>query len=201
MGEWDKTQNPDFVLDARGRKEYADPYLDVAVEETIYHPSYVANSRNQHHDIGLLRLARTVTFTDYIQPVCLPETNSFGGTSHSGVTMEVAGWGWTEHNQASDKKLKAPVTVWNFNECKTKYDRSVSLENSQMCAGGQAGVDSCRGDSGGPLLVQQMVNGFPHYFLAGVVSFGTTPCGLQGFPGVYTRVGYYLSWIENTIRP
>lgn len=40
-----------------------------------------------------------------------------------------------------------------------------------------------------------------YYFLAGVVSFGPTPCGLEGWPGVYTRVGNYIDWILQNIMP
>lgn len=51
-----------------------------------------------------------------------------------------------------------------------------------------------QGDSGGPLVtknVSQWVQG-------GVVSFGSG-CGLDGFPGVYTRVSKYESWIKSQI--
>lgn len=44
----------------------------VPVEEQIIHPEFSTSNRNHHHDIALLRLAREITFTDYIQPVCLP---------------------------------------------------------------------------------------------------------------------------------
>lgn len=39
-----------------------------------------------------------------------------------------------------------------------------------------------------------------YYFLAGVVSFGPSPCGQQGWPGVYTRVGAYIDWILEHMR-
>ena len=51
-----------------------------------------------------------------------------------------------------------------------------------------------QGDSGGPLTV--MANG--RFTQVGIVSFGYK-CGDKEFPGVYTKVAPYLSWIaENT---
>lgn len=38
------------------------------------------------------------------------------------------------------------------------------------------------------------------YILVGVVSFGSSVCGTDGTPGVYTYVYEYLSWIvENMV--
>ena len=59
------------------------------------------------------------------------------------------------------------------------------------------GKDSCNGDSGGP-LVHRLGSSDP-WFLVGVVSFGTSTCGAAE-PGVYTRVGGYLDWIENNLE-
>ena len=50
---------------------------------------------------------------------------------------------------------------------------------SMLCAGG-SGVDTCSGDSGGPLADAGR--------LAGIVSWGPDPCGQPGMPGVYTKV-------------
>ena len=64
-----------------------------------------------------------------------------------------------------------------------------------MCAGA-TGFDSCQGDSGGPLVVD--VNGL--WYQAGIVSWGIG-CADAGYPGVYTRVSRYKSWINNVIHP
>lgn len=73
------------------------------------------------------------------------------------------------------------------------------ISDSQLCAGGLSGQDSCKGDSGGPLMGQ--VNVYNNWMALGVVSYGPSPCGTSGWPGVYTRVTAYIDWILSTIRP
>ncbi len=60
------------------------------VSAIIKHPNYDSNSQN--NDIALLRLSSTVTFTEYIKPVCLAsESSTFFNRTLSWVT----GWGDT----------------------------------------------------------------------------------------------------------
>ncbi|XP_028042611.1 phenoloxidase-activating enzyme-like, partial [Bombyx mandarina] len=83
--------------------------------------------------------------------------------------------------------------------CQPAYsvqNRKITLWNKQICAGGVPGKDSCKGDSGGPLMYE---NG-RQYEVVGVVSFGPTPCGLPDIPGVYTKVYEYLDWIRSTVK-
>lgn len=78
----------------------------------------------------------------------------------------------------------------------------VNLGDSQLCAGGEKGKDSCRGDSGGPLMtIFTDKDGEPNWYAVGVVSFGPSPCGMEGWPGVYTRVSKYVSWIVSNLKP
>lgn len=37
-------------------------------------------------------------------------------------------------------------------------------------------------------------------YLAGLVSYGPAKCGSKGWPGIYTRVGAYISWIEACVN-
>lgn len=54
-------------------------------------------------------------------------------------------------------------------------------------------LDTCGGDSGGPLMQIANTQNGPTYFITGIVSFGTDMCGI--FPAVYTRISYYLPFI------
>lgn len=40
----------------------------------------------------------------------------------------------------------------------------------------------------------------PHYFLAGIVSYGPKNCGTKDIPGVYTKPAKYIDWIQSNIR-
>ncbi|XP_067622036.1 serine protease easter-like [Eurosta solidaginis] len=200
LGEWNQETEIDCQIDSRGNSLCAGPHVDVDVEEQICHPIY--NVRTQSNDIALLRLKEKIVFNDFIQPICLPFVTYFQLDNFENATMDIAGWGATEASTSSKTKLKALVRVQNFDQCQSKY-RSyarVTLSDNQICAGGEKSIDTCRGDSGGPLMFPQKYNGLDSYFLVGVVSFGPSPCGQVGFPGVYTRVASFLEWIQNTTR-
>lgn len=70
----------------------------------------------------------------------------------------------------------------------------------QVCAGGVSGVDSCSGDSGGPLKLPGPVGNSFSYVQHGIVSYGPKNCGTPGTPAVYTRVAYYMDWILNQLK-
>ncbi|ALC47792.1 MP1 [Drosophila busckii] len=202
VGEWDTTTNPDCTTERNGKKDCNEPYVDIKVDELIPHPQYPGNSRDQLHDIALLRLRSPVTFSDYARPVCLPSKPEHMNNIFLGRKMIVSGWGRTEYNATSNIKQKAEVDSVPLADCNKRYStQRRTVTNSQICAGGVEGIDSCRGDSGGPLVMEEFEDGHGNYYLTGVVSYGPTPCGLAGWPGVYTLVSAYIDWIESTIKP
>lgn len=175
----------------------ADDPVTVGVEEQIAHEEYRPLSRDQRYDIALLRLSRNVPSTNFIKPICLPSNSSLSGK------LFVAGWGKTENRSASNVKLKLGLPLANKDQCDQTYvNAGVQLGYGQICAGGQKGKDSCRGDSGGPLMaVEKLADGTSRWTSVGVVSFGPSPCGMQGWPGVYTRVIDFVPWIVSKLRP
>ncbi|XP_024938860.1 uncharacterized protein LOC107265735 [Cephus cinctus] len=197
LGEYDTETETDCIQDGDNTQVCADDPISIGIEEQIAHEGYKPASRDQRNDIALLRLSRDVTFTDFIKPICLPTNSSFG------QKLFVAGWGKTESRSESNVKLKVSIPIVENSECSRTYNNAgVRLGAGQICAGGQRGKDSCRGDSGGPLMsVERSQDGTGKWTAVGVVSFGPSPCGMQGWPGVYTKVADFIPWILSKMRP
>ncbi|XP_067334288.1 transmembrane protease serine 9-like [Channa argus] len=162
------------------------------VTEIINNPKY--DSKTKDNDICLLKLSSPVTFTNYIQPVCLAAS---GSTFYNGINSWVTGWG----DIANDVPLSSPqnlmeveVPVVGNRQCNCDYGVG-SITDNMLCAGlSVGGKDACQGDSGGPMVSKQ--NG--RWIQAGIVSSGKG-CAEPDFPGVYTRVSQYQSWINSVI--
>uniref|UniRef100_A0A8C9XPT7 Peptidase S1 domain-containing protein n=1 Tax=Sander lucioperca TaxID=283035 RepID=A0A8C9XPT7_SANLU len=169
----------------------SNPYgVSRTVTKVIKNPNY--NSKTNDNDICLLQLSSPVTFTNFIVPVCLAAP---GSTFFSGVSSWVTGWGDVNISLPPPGNLmEVNVPIVGNRECNCDYGVG-SITNNMICAGLRAGgKDSCQGDSGGPLVSKQG----SRWILGGIVSFGNG-CAKPNFPGVYTRVSQYQSWINNQI--
>ncbi|KAG5263246.1 hypothetical protein AALO_G00284200 [Alosa alosa] len=165
------------------------------VTRVIRHPNYDDSTNN--NDIALLQLSSSVTFTNYIRPVCLAAASS---TFSSGTNTWITGWGAISFGVSlpSPQTLQeVEVPVVSNSECSSAYaSHNIGITSNMICAGllGEGGKDSCQGDSGGPMVSKQG----SVWVQAGVVSFGIG-CALADSPGVYTRVSQYESWIKTQI--
>ncbi|KAK2809021.1 hypothetical protein Q5P01_000593, partial [Channa striata] len=173
-----------------GRQSQAGPNpneVSLTVTQIIRHPKY--DSLTTDNDICLLKLSSPVTFTNYIQPVCLAAS---GSTFFNGTDSWVTGWELSLPSPQTLMEVEVPV-VGN-RQCNCDYGVGTITDN-MMCAGLSAGgKDACQGDSGGPMVSKQR----GRWIQSGVVSFGNG-CALPNFPGVYTRVSQYQSWINSVI--
>lgn len=183
QGSGDTTVGLNAVLGEDSLGTSSSNQLSMTVSQIINHPSYDATSLN--NDMCLLRLSSSVSYTNYIQPVCLTAANT--GPS-DGSDVWVTGWGTLSSGGSSPDQLQeVMVPVVSQSSCRNSYS---SLTDNMLCAGTE-GRDSCQGDSGGPLVYK--INS--SWVQAGVVSFGQG-CAAAGFPGVYARVSQYMSWIS-----
>jgi len=204
LGEYNTDTDQDCIPIKNSNKMLcAPPAVNVAVEDKIAHESYDPFDQNQYHDIALLRLSKDVRYSDYIKPICLPKSENLVTKSYIDKNLVVAGWGKTESASESNIKLKLEVPVNTPDVCHRTYSQAnVQLSDGQLCAGGQKGRDSCRGDSGGPLMtIEAGPDGSVNWYSIGVVSFGPSPCGMANWPGVYTKVANYVPWIISKLKP
>lgn len=86
LGEWNLLTGEDCDIQ-NGRKVCAPNALDVPIEDVQIHENYQPLSRNQHHDIALIRLARKVQFNDFIKPICLQSDQNMKVTDLIGQTL------------------------------------------------------------------------------------------------------------------
>ncbi|XP_036402344.1 serine protease 33-like [Megalops cyprinoides] len=168
------------------------------ITQVVIPPGYTEPQQGQ--DIALVQLSSPVTFSDFIQPVCLPDA---GTLFPSGMDCYVTGWG----NIADGVSLpgagtlqQVQVPIIGQSSCQEMYQLqstdSVDILSDMICAGFQeGGKDSCQGDSGGP-LVCPMVNGT--WVQAGIVSFGLG-CAQANQPGVYAKVSAFADFIRSTV--
>lgn len=167
--------------------------------ERIVHPSY--NSRHAEDDIALFKLQGPARLNSYVNPICLPQTGAL-------TTKKViaSGWGRTGFAEdASDRLEKVTIEYFDQSRCNEVYDDDEKLDgkginwSKMICAGSTNKTgDTCNGDSGGPI---QIINPDVEcmYTVVGVTSFGSVYCGAIGVPAIYTKVYYYLDWIENIV--
>ncbi|XP_076449527.1 trypsin-3-like [Babylonia areolata] len=161
------------------------------VQHFLMHQDY--NSYTYEHDIALLTLNEPMEFNECVWPICLTPPHT-----PSGENCTVSGWGTTSSGgRVSDVLKMAEVITHMGPMCKTAfniYDQNY-LPNTdvQLCGGfPDGGHDSCQGDSGGPLVCWSDEN--RSFVQVGVVSYGKG-CALASFPGIYTNVAHYHSWI------
>ncbi|CAH1954511.1 unnamed protein product [Acanthoscelides obtectus] len=169
----------------------ADPPQVSRVAKVIVHPDYNPNERSQYNDIAILYLKKGMKVTNFIRPICLLEDPS--QKPHKYI---VSGWGKTEQDRVSAVKMKVDLPYIEKENCKQSYKAlGMELIESQTCAGGEAGKDSCNGDSGGPLM---MTTNGTVWFAAGIVSYGIG-CGMENWAGVYSDIPSFIPWIKTVI--
>ena len=146
------------------------------------HPSFSqAPDGVPNYDVALLQLSAKVPAD--VEPMPMIGTDPSQVPFWSpGTAATVVGWGDTETGSDSDTQLKqgqVPIVADSNCGWAGLFDAA-----SMLCAG-RLQVDTCSGDSGGPIAVPRS----GAFTLIGVTSWGTDPCATPGVAGVYARLG------------
>uniref|UniRef100_A0A182M910 Peptidase S1 domain-containing protein n=1 Tax=Anopheles culicifacies TaxID=139723 RepID=A0A182M910_9DIPT len=186
---------------------HPDDVQDRTIKNIIVHPKYKTSQK--YDDIALLEVASQFMFDVVLQPTCLHTDDTDLDAS---VVLYAAGWGFTGDLYSPEALLRTNLSTVPVEECNKAYvmfraRMKDGIRPSQYCARGtdqligDAGLysDTCEGDSGGPLYYVSGDEISPKYYLLGITSFGAG-CGSSN-PSVYTRISYYLDWIESHVWP
>ena len=157
------------------------------VKNVIVHPTYLSSFSIA--DVALLELYDELPFSATIQPIALTlKRPSFD------VPHVVSGWGYhDETNKVADVLRKGYLPIVPDDKCNA-LRLGMSTARGQTCAGAGEGVDTCAGDSGGPLFFFQNSK----WTQTGLTSYGPAGCGTTASysnRGVYTSVDFFSSWI------
>jgi trypsin len=157
------------------------------VAEVYVHPLY-NNPISLAHDAALLKLAAPITT---LAPIRLAGAAD-DRFEAAGQMLTVIGWGTIRDGKPvyPNELRKVDVPVVSDATCRGSY--GAKLDAPTMLCAGAPGIDSCYGDSGGPLFATDAGTRVE----VGIVCWGTG-CAKKRFPGVYSEVNNpdIRSWI------
>ncbi|KAL1116031.1 hypothetical protein AAG570_005526 [Ranatra chinensis] len=187
-GEWD-TQTMKEMF----------PHQDRDVARIIIHEEYYAGGL--FNDIALLVVSEPFTYDDNVDIVCLPTPNDVILSKN----CFASGWGKDVFGKEGKyqvilKKVELPIVARK--PCvdalrKTRLGNHFRLHPSFICAGGEYGKDTCKGDGGSPLVCEIPGQQY-RYQQVGIVAWGIG-CG-QDTPAVYVNVAHFRNWIDINLR-
>lgn len=184
LGEWDTQRTYELY-----------PHIDRNVVQVTVHEGY--NSGALFNDFALLFLDAPADIAPNVGTVCLPQQDQI----FDHATCWATGWGRDEFGKEGQyqnvlKEIALPIVPHYDCEQSLKSTRLggfFKLDQSFICAGGQPGLDTCKGDGGSPLVCEVAPNS-NIYVQAGIVAWGIG-CGENGVPGVYADVAGASNWI------
>ena len=151
-----------------------------------------ARKPTHKNDIAIVHLRPLPAKQGRPKTVCLPSDSADDFVDSEAIVTGHGLTNGTDNGSASLALLEASLEIYKSERCEQRFRR---LEASHICAGNDEGRSSCRGDSGGPLMVRG-----ENYVLVGLVSYGPKACD-EGFgPTVFTRTSSFLKWIKRNLR-
>ncbi|XP_063126332.1 kallikrein 1-related peptidase C6 isoform X2 [Rattus norvegicus] len=158
-----------------------------------YNPFFMRNHTRQpgddySNDLMLLHLSKPADITDGVKVIDLPTEEPKVGS-----TCLASGWGSTKPLdwELPDDLQCVNIHLLSNEKCIEAYNEKVT--DLMLCAGDlEGGKDTCKGDSGGPLICDGV--------LQGITSWGSDPCAEPNMPAIYTKLIKFTSWIKEVMK-
>jgi secreted trypsin-like serine protease len=171
------------------------------IDTVVLHKGYQSENI---HDIALIHInTKNRPLPSGVEKITLQSPAD--PAMRNGETLRATGWGMTGAKMPGTKLrldhsggiqfrppnlLQVDLAYFSPARCKVFFQFRGKVHPTILCAGSSDGRDTCVGDSGGPLVRYQ-----EKWVLVGIVSWGVG-CGIEGLPGIYTRVSQYSNWIK-----
>ena len=190
--KWDISPEDKVVLGEWSLSQPSGNEQIIQINSVDIHPLYEYDTFE--YDFALINLTTPAVFNSYVQPIKLIDDTYSDLYTETAVIM---GWGDVNLVQPTPTKpdylKEANVQILYDVQC--AYYGVAFKPASMLCAGyPEGGVDSCFGDSGGPLAYFDGSD----WVQVGIPSWGNS-CALPNFPGVYSRLDGNTDWILSTI--
>lgn len=181
----ERLSGPDDVVVYSGSVDLESPdiveteVIDIHMAHDYNEPVELAN------DWALLRLDEAVD----VEPI------EVGTEPEEFDVLETAGWGNLGDDTYPTVARWVEVPFVSDDDCEDAYAGEFDAQ-TMLCAGDleDGGVDSCDGDSGGPIMAPTDEG----LLLVGIVSWGHG-CAVAGNPGVYAEVADFNSAIDDVL--
>ena len=179
----------------------------ILLTDTLFKGPY-----QNEHDLAILKLATPLTFSDHIQPICLPTEDL---TIPYGMECIVSGWGSTSNTDTNILYLNKiynpfPTAVYgDFASFYLKWGKTRAFtgqgcndkpySNNTICLIPMhyPPTTPCNGDSGGPLVCMQdsvpVLTGVAH------AAYSISACGDMNEIFRYVKVTPHLNWIKQNM--
>lgn len=178
---------PDRVLVGASALSRPEEGQTITIQRAIEYP----NSWNTV-DAGLLILSQPATVT--------PRTIATGWARFdikNGAAVQLVGFGTTDRNgsRPTDSLMEAATTITDYN-CTTKPGCNAAARPDGELGAGGMGIDTCPGDSGGPVYLMTPYGAFLTGITSRAYDDATYYCS-EG--GIYGRPDKIFDWIEQQI--
>lgn len=165
------------------------------IKKITIHPTWKPKDVRYDADIAILQLQNLVTFSDLVQPVCLPPANLNVFT----ITGRVVGWGKSESTEKNEVKPKqVEIPAYGNEDCFFADYRFAQFGSPRTFCAGERGKTPCQGDSGGGFFTK--TQGSSKWTIAGIVSAAIDQeCGQNDFV-LFTNIAKFTPWIEAEVK-
>lgn len=170
--------------------------VEFRVVKSIKHQKY--NKTTVDSDVALLRLPRPMNATNWIGFACMPSPYQ---PLPKNIQCTVIGWGKRRNRDQAGTSLlhQAEVPIIPMDNCKAVY-YDYTITKNMFCAGHKRGrIDTCAGDSGGPLLCRDTTKPNHPWTIFGITSFGDG-CAKKNKFGIYAKVPNYVDWVWSVVN-